>query len=536
MNGARNVRSVTVIPATPELFMQIDENPSRKKRVAAYARVSTNLEEQQSSFEAQLDYYTKYIKGKEEWEFVEVYTDEGISATSTKKRDGFNRMIKDALDGKIDLIVTKSVSRFARNTVDTLTNVRLLKEKNIEIYFEKENIYTLDSKGELLIAIMSSLAQDESRSISENVTWGKRKSFSDGNISLPYKSFLGYVKGENGLPQIVEEEATTIRLIYKLFLEGHTPSSIAKQLMSLNILSPTKRQKWPVSTVISILKNEKYKGDAILQKRYTTDFLTKKTKTNEGEVPQYYVENSHPAIIPPETFGLVQEEFARRKSKGGYTACQSCFSSRIICGDCGSAYGSKVWHSGSKYQHTIWQCNNKFKEKDKCSTPHLYDETIKKLFVEVMNHIIENKTEIFENYRLMIEKLTDCQNLEEELKKVDEECSSIEMMVDAFVSENTRVAMDQEEYQRRYNTYAESYDKLRNRHMALTEEIRKREAQKNQIHDFLGILEKRDQLLTEFDETLWRRTILEMVVLSKDEVNFRFKDGAEIKWPMKGNI
>ena len=276
MNGARNIRSVTVIPATPELFMQIDEKPSRKKRVAAYARVSTNLEEQQSSFEAQLDYYTKYIKGKEEWDFVEVYTDEGISATSTKKRDGFNRMIKDALDGKIDLIVTKSVSRFARNTVDTLTNVRLLKEKNIEIYFEKENIYTLDSKGELLIAIMSSLAQDESRSISENVTWGKRKSFSDGNISLPYKSFLGYVKGENGLPQIVEEEATTIRLIYKLFLEGHTPSSIAKQLMALKILSPTKRQKWPVSTVISILKNEKYKGDAILQKRYTTDFLTKK--------------------------------------------------------------------------------------------------------------------------------------------------------------------------------------------------------------------------------------------------------------------
>ena len=257
-------------------------------------------------------------------------------------------------------------------------------------------------------------------------------------------------------------------------------------------------------------------------------------KTNEGEVPQYYVENSHPAIIPPETFGLVQEEFARRKSKGGYTACQSCFSSRIICGDCGSAYGSKVWHSGSKYQHTIWQCNNKFKEKDKCSTPHLYDETTKKLFVEVMNHLIKNKAEIFENYRLMIEKLTDCQNLKEELKKVDEECSSIEMMVDAFVSENTRVAMDQEEYQRRYNTYAESYDKLRNRHMALTEEIRKRKARKSQIHAFLDILENQEELLTEFDETLWCRTILEMVVLSKDEVNFRFKVGAEITWPMKG--
>lgn len=212
-------RSVTVISPIVSNFTSGTTRLVTLKRVAAYARVSTDNDEQLSSYEAQVDYYTRQIK----WSFVNVYSDEGISATSTKKREGFNRMIKDALGGKIDLIITKSVSRFARNTVDTLTTVRKLKEKGVEVYFENENIYTLDSKGELLITIISSLAQEESRSISENVTWGQRKRFADGKVSLPYKQFLGYEKGEDGLPKIVEKEAKVVRLIYKLFLEGKTP-------------------------------------------------------------------------------------------------------------------------------------------------------------------------------------------------------------------------------------------------------------------------------------------------------------------------
>lgn len=197
-------RAVTVIPPTITRFPVNVINAAMRKRVAAYARVSTDTEEQLTSYEAQVDYYTRHIQANSDWKFVEVYTDEDISATNTKKRDGFKRMIRDALDGKIDLILTKSVSRFARNTVDTLTTVRQLKEKGVEVYFEKENIYTLDSKGELLITIMSSLAQEESRSISENVTWGQRKRFADGKVSLPYKQFLGYTKGVDGLPKIVE--------------------------------------------------------------------------------------------------------------------------------------------------------------------------------------------------------------------------------------------------------------------------------------------------------------------------------------------
>ena len=286
-------RAVTVIPPTIQPITHLARNAVVRRRVAAYARVSTSSEEQLTSYEAQVDYYTRFIQSKPEWEFVRVYTDEGISAVNTKKREGFNQMVRDALDGKIDLIVTKSVSRFARNTVDSLVTVRKLKEKGVEVYFEKENIYTLDSKGELLITIMSSLAQEESRSISENVTWGQRKRFADGKVSLPYSHFLGYRKGDNGLPEIVPEEAETVRWIYSLFLSGKTTSSIAGLLTREGIPTPAGKRKWAASTVESILKNEKYKGDALLQKAFTVDFLTKKQKKNEGEVPQYYVENNH---------------------------------------------------------------------------------------------------------------------------------------------------------------------------------------------------------------------------------------------------
>lgn len=246
-------RAITVIPATAGRFAQVTTARVTMKRVAVYARVSTMM----NSYPAQVDYYTKHIKSNSAWNFVEVYTDEGISATSTKKRDGLNRMISDTLGGNIDLIITKSVSRFARNTVDTLTTVRKLKEKGVEVYFEKENIYTVDSKGELLITIMSSLVQEESRLISENVTWGQRKMFADGKVSLPYKQFLGYEKSEYGLPKIVEKEAKVVRKIYKLFLEGKTPSGIARYLTKNKIPTPAGKEVWQHSTVKSILKNIK---------------------------------------------------------------------------------------------------------------------------------------------------------------------------------------------------------------------------------------------------------------------------------------
>ena len=245
--------NVIKLPQTINLATRQPLEARRKRRVAGYARVSTDSDEQFTSYEAQIDYYTQFIKMHPEWQFVKVYTDEGISGLNTKRREGFNSMIQDAMDGKIDLIVTKSVSRFARNTVDSLTTIRALKERGTEVYFEKENIWTFDSKGELLITIMSSLAQEESRSISENVTWGQRKRFADGKVSLPYKRFLGYERGPDGRPKIVPEQAELVRRIYDMFLAGMTAYSIA--IVDVTGLD--------VTSVISYTQKENRSGHSI---------------------------------------------------------------------------------------------------------------------------------------------------------------------------------------------------------------------------------------------------------------------------------
>lgn len=347
-------KNVTVIPATLNIHTKTPTKERVRRRVAAYARVSTDSEEQLTSYEAQVDYYTRFIQENSDWDFVEVYTDEGISAVNTKHRDGFNRMILDALAGRIDLIVTKSVSLFARNTVDSLTTIRKLKEAGCECFFQKENIMTFDSKGELLITIMSSLAQEESRSISENVTWGQRKRFADGKVSIPYGQFLGYRKGADGLPEIVPEEAEIVRRIYREFLQGKSTNAIAAMLTEEGIPTPGKRAVWQRATVESILRNEKYKGSALLQKSFTVDFLTKKTKVNEGEVPQYYVEDSHPAIIEPWEWEQVQTELERRKNSRTRHRQTSPFSGKILCADCGGIFGAKTWHSTDRYRRVIW--------------------------------------------------------------------------------------------------------------------------------------------------------------------------------------
>ena len=434
-------RAVTVIPPTMNRFAPETPGLAPRKRVAAYARVSTDSDEQLTSYEAQVDYYTKYIKERADWEFAGIYTDEGISATNTKKREGFKQMVADSLDGKINLIVTKSVSRFARNTVDSLVTVRQLKEKGVEVYFEKENIYTLDSKGELLITIMSSLAQEESRSISENVTWGQRKRMADGKVSMPYAHFLGYEKGEDGLPKIVEREAETVRLIYRMFLEGKTPSAISKHLANQGIPSPCGKKTWQVATVISILTNEKYKGDALLQKRFTVDFLTKTTKVNEGEVPQYYVQNSHPAIIEPDEFDAVQNEMERRKKLGRPVSCHSPFSAKIICGECGGFYGSKVWGSNTKYRRKVWRCNEKYKNAKPCQTPHITEDEIKHRFLTAFNILMGGRDELLASCRLAQEVLCDCKELGDELEELLREIEVVTELIRKAVCENAHLPL-----------------------------------------------------------------------------------------------
>jgi DNA invertase Pin-like site-specific DNA recombinase/regulator of replication initiation timing len=522
-------KAVTMIPATISRFTSTPINEVRKRRAAGYARVSTDHEEQLTSYEAQVDYYTNYIKSREDWEFILVYTDEGISATTTAKRDGFNKIVSDALAGKIDLIVTKSVSRFARNTVDSLTTIRKLKENGVEVYFEKEGIWTFDGKGELLITIMSSLAQEESRSISKNCTWGQRKRFSDGKVCVPYSRFLGYDRGEEGGLVVNEEEAVTIRLIYKMFLEGATPHSIAKCLSEQGSLSPGGKEIWNQSAVKSILTNEKYKGDALLQKSYTVDFLTKKKKMNEGEIPQYYVENLHEGIIEPLVYEMVQQEMARRKPGKNRHSGVGLFASRIKCGDCGGWYGSKVWHSNTKYRRTIWQCNHKFKNDGKCKTPNLDEESIKSLFVSAVNKLLADKDEIIANFAIVRDTLFSTADIETEVKELKSELSVVAELMQKCIEENARVALDQAEYQERYDGLVARFDKAKARYDEVTGLISERKARGEMMDAFIAELQKQDGVITEFDERLWYTLVDFATVYKESDVRFTFKNGVEIQ-------
>ena len=408
------IRTVQVIPPTAQAQGDCPNQSVRPKRVAAYARVSTSSEEQLTSYEAQVAHYTSYIKSREatdNWQFVEVYTDRGISGVSTKKREGFNRMIEDALSGKIDLIITKSVSRFARNTVDTLTTIRKLKEHGVEVYFEEQSIYTMDGRGELLLTIMSSIAQEESRNISENVTWGLRKRFADGKVCMPYKQFMGYRRGLDGVPEVVKSEADIVRTIYRRYLEGATPAVIARELNESGIPCPShkgllkhedgdiparwKDSTWNFKTIENMLLNEKYKGDAILQKTYCTDYILKTFVSNDGSVvPKYYAANSHPAIVSGEVFNLVQSERTWRQSLHGRYSAKNWLASRMVCGECGAFYGRKTLSSTSKYRHIAWQCNDRFTGETRRHAPSVTQAAVEKAFCEALKQLLSEKEDI----------------------------------------------------------------------------------------------------------------------------------------------
>lgn len=525
-------RNVTVIPATKAQPHRMSDLPVKKRRVAGYARVSTDKDEQFTSYEAQADYYTRFIKKHADWEFVKVYTDEGVSGLGTRKRDGFNEMIGDALAGRMDLIVTKSVSRFARNTVDSLVTIRKLKEKGVEVYFEKENIFSLDGKGELLLTIMSSLAQEESRSISENVTWGQRKRFSDGKVSLPYKQFLGYERGENkdDPPVVNAEQAVTVRRIYRSFMQGKTPGGIAKELTRDGVPTPAGKAEWRATTVASILQNEKYCGSARLQKRFTTDFLTKKQKKNEGEVPQYYIEKSHDAIIDPEEWDAVQDELKRRKAIGRGYSGKSVFGAKLICADCGGWYGAKVWHSTDRYRTTIWRCNSKYgPDKTKCGTPALTEDEIKRRFIGAFNSIVTGKEPYLSACAAVKAALTDTSAIDAEMSELLSELEIITELIRRCVQENAATPQDQTEYAARYNGYVERYEKAKARHDELTAKRREKKAKAKAMDRFLKTVAARAELLAEFDPGLWLATVESATVTREGEILFRFYDGSEVK-------
>lgn len=521
-------RKVMTIPAKKAAGASAPAQRARKRRVAAYARVSTDKEEQLTSYESQVDFYTRYIQDRDDWEFAGVYADEGITGTSTKRREGFKSMVAAAMSGSIDLIITKSVSRFARNTVDSLTTIRDLKEAGVEVYFEKENIWTFDGKGELLITIMSSLAQEESRSISENCKWGKRKLLAEGHVEFPFSRFLGYDKGPDGQPVVNPEQAKLVRRIYAMFMGGMTVGRIARTLTSEGVKTPGGCDEWQWGTVNSILTNEKYKGDALLQKTFIPDFLNKKQVKNTGQIPQYYVEGNHEAIIEPDLFDAVQREMARRKSLGRVNSAEP-FSRKVKCGVCGAWYGRNVWHSDRKSRRYVFLCNDKYKTKPPCPSKRVYEDRLKEVFVSAMNEILPSKKEICKSLRRAIKSALRTGDLEKERSGLLREEESARALVDDLVAENARTPLDQGEYACRYDEAASRCDELAEAIEEIDAEIARRKDAAIASEAFIKAVEEAPCKLDEFDAMLWSALVDHATVHPDESVTVTFKCGIEVK-------
>jgi len=511
-------RTVTVLPARKHIRKDSDEE-KLKLRVAAYCRVSTDSDEQATSYDAQIEHYTAYINGHPDWTLAGIYADDGISGTNTKKREEFNRMIDECMAGSIDMVITKSISRFARNTLDCLKYIRQLKEKSIPVFFEKENINSMDSKGEVMLTIMASLAQQESQSLSQNVKLGLQYRYQQGEIQVNCKWFLGYTKDENKKLVIVPEEAEVIKRIYREYLEGASMLKIARGLEADGILNGAGREKWHTSNINQILRNEKYIGDALLQKTYTTDFLTKTRVKNHGIVPQYYVEGSHEAIIPREIFMQVQEELIRRRvvhtspnGKNRTFSSTHCFSNIIICGGCGEFYRRIHWNNRGK-KSVVWRCISRLENTGLfCDARTVPESQIEQVLVAAINQTLCDKDDFLVTLQNNIETVLCCCN--------DQTLESIDKRLSELQAELLSLASSKADYEKVGN---EIY-RLRDEKQKLQLESAGRDEVKKRISDMNNFLREQPTSLTEYDEALVRR-LIEKITIYEDKFTVEFKSG-----------
>jgi site-specific DNA recombinase len=519
--------TVKVIPQTKNPITKIKIGSTQKRRVAAYARVSTDQEEQASSYEAQVSYYSGYIQERPDWQFVKVYSDEGITGTNTKRRTGFKSMIDDAVNGQIDLILTKSISRFARNTLDSISYVRQLKNAGCEVYFEKENLWTFDSKSEMVFSLLAAIAQEESRSISENVKLGKRWAMKEGKVMIPCKAFLGY-KLVNGKIEIDEEEAKVVRRIYEMYLrDGMTSKSIADTLKAEGIPTPSKKGcNWTTNNIQSILTNEKYKGDAILQKVYCADYLEHKIVKNDGVLPKYYVENSHPAIIDREEWMMVQEEMKRRAQFKYSYQNSNPFYAKLICGECGHFYGVKVWHSTDKYRREVLRCNGRYT--NYCHSPIVTQELVENKFIYAYNEVMKNKQTIIEDTKEIVAMLTDTTDIDMKILEYNKEMDDLEFLVENLIHDNSKVSQSQKEYEKRYNELVGKYEKVKGKVEKLTAEKVAKLSKLEILQAFIKKIETEKDVIDEFSLDLWNVVLDAAVVNNEEKITFKFKNGKEV--------
>ncbi|MBG0763099.1 recombinase family protein [Acholeplasma laidlawii] len=456
------VKKIKVIEAINPFVVSFDNPEARKLRVCAYARVSTDEEDQANSFENQIEAYQTLINNNEAWEFSGMYADRGITGTQMKRREQFMQMISDAKNGKIDLILTKSISRFGRNTVEVLQTVRELRELGVEIFFEKENLNSSDTKLDFVLTIMSSVAQEESRSISENIRWSVTKRFKEGKIILNTKNFLGYTKDEKGNLVIIPEEAKIIETIFDLYLKGHSAYDISKILMKEKIKTATGKDKWQTSAVLRILQNEKYAGDAILQKTYTVDYLTHKSVPNDNIVDKYYVENSHPGIISKEDFNMVQEMIKKETEDTINTPKNSKYplTNLVYCSTCKRPMKRHVHNHNRKSEKIVLNCNHAPKNPNiKCVEKPIDNE----LIMSVLNDVISGFISKDRAHAKVIKTLKENPNraeLSAKLKELTKDNEYIMTELDSFVNENLALAKeDPKSFNMTYSKYKDKIEK-----------------------------------------------------------------------------
>lgn len=528
---------VITIPAKPEAKTQ---ETKRQLRVAAYCRVSTDEEEQLTSYEAQQTYYTDYIMKNRDWTMAGIFADEGITGTSARKRPEFLRMIKLCKKQKIDVILTKSISRFARNTVDCLNYIRVLKELGIAVIFEKENINTLETDSEILITMMGAFAQAESESISANVRWGKRQAMREGKAIIQYKKLYAFRRGEDGKPEVVPEQAEVVVDIYDQYLMGASLRMIKEKLEADGILNVTGGTEWTISAIRSILTNEKYCGDVLLQKTYISDCISRKVIKNTGQLPMYLVQNHHEGIVSRETFDAVQTEMARRNAgkspskknaPTGMTSYASKYalSERLVCGECGTLYRRCTWNKNGK-KRVVWRCVSRLDYGTKyChQSPTMDEEPLQKSILAAINSVMSHKTELIRLIAGDMEiSLVPIPGETMTIAEIDRQLEALNKRFQILLGKAAEEGSDT--YTEQFKAIVDETAVLKDRRKAI-EEQRKENAEANQyIANTVKTMQEASSELTEWDESTIRQLVDTVKVISADEIIVYLRGGVEIR-------
>lgn len=553
------MKDVEIIKARNVLSSRARTNLTKRLRVAAYCRVSTDSEDQLNSYKSQVQHYTDLIKSKSEWDLAGIYADEAITGTQVTKREDFQRLINDCMNGDVDMIITKSISRFARNTLDTLKYVRMLKEKGIAVFFEEENINTLTMDGELLLVILSSVAQQEVENISANVKKGLKMKMQRGEL-VGFQGCLGYdYHPEDKSITINEEEAEIVRYIFRRYIEGAGGSVIAHELENLGYRTKRGSTRWAETTVIGIIKNEKYKGDILMGKTFTLDPISKRRLDNFGEEDQFYIRDHHEAIISEEMFEKAQEILKRRAKprrlgtdgKREKFSRKYAFSCMLECGFCGGTLTRRSWHSGSQYNKTIWQCVTATKKGKKfCpDSKGIAEETIEQAFIESYRLLCQNNKDVLDEFIARTEETLSDSNASKQLAKVEKDIAALDAKRAKLVDMRLEEIIDKETYEQKYFDLSSQIDQLQKQREDLQQSAETESTMKRRISEFRKTLEQ-NEVLNTFDRYVFESIVEKVIVGGYDEngnkdpsmLTFIYKtgfensvDGANFKPPRKNS-